>query len=343
MSLWVRRCLGSAPRLAALALLLGAGCLARHAPLLPAPRATVVIVNPYAGVDWANDGAYRANLHTHTTQSDGRLPPHEVVDRYHALGYRILALTDHDRVTWPWTEFSRLDPRAEDRDPAALNMLDVPGAEASRHHHINTLFCVVPGRATEEETLAAVRAQGGLAVLNHPGREQWSDARLERLFRRHSELLGMEACNQRDRYPGDRDRWDRLLTRMPAGRPVWGFSNDDMHRTNELGVSWNVVWLPDLSLSALCSALRAGRTCFSYVATPGADAPTLRAVDVRDVPPRIAVTAAGHTQTVWISEGRAVATNDLLRLDRTSGLGRYVRARLDGTNGWTCTHPFYLR
>ena len=38
---------------------------------------------------------YKANLHTHSTVSDGRLTPEEARDAYKAKGYSILALTDH--------------------------------------------------------------------------------------------------------------------------------------------------------------------------------------------------------------------------------------------------------
>ena len=39
---------------------------------------------------------YKANLHCHTTLSDGRLTPEEVKELYKNLGYSIVAYTDHD-------------------------------------------------------------------------------------------------------------------------------------------------------------------------------------------------------------------------------------------------------
>ncbi len=38
---------------------------------------------------------YKANLHCHSTRSDGRLSPEELVRRYRERGYDILAITDH--------------------------------------------------------------------------------------------------------------------------------------------------------------------------------------------------------------------------------------------------------
>lgn len=167
-----------------------------------------VVVNPYADVDWDRVEQHQANLHTHTTQSDGRIPPHEVVDEYNARGYSILALTDHNLCTWPWTEFASLErkgraflgdrakeknaeeqdaaqkkarerkapevPAYENRDPEALGMLAVPGNEPSRHHHMGAYFIQYETRSNElEQTLAEVGEAGGLAMLFHPER-YWS-------------------------------------------------------------------------------------------------------------------------------------------------------------------------
>lgn len=39
---------------------------------------------------------YRANLHTHTTVSDGKRTPEEVKHIYKSRGYSVVAYTDHD-------------------------------------------------------------------------------------------------------------------------------------------------------------------------------------------------------------------------------------------------------
>lgn len=121
----------------------------------------VLELNPYEGVNWERFGQYKANLHTHTTQSDGAMDPARVIDEYHARDYDILALTDHNLCTWPWTEYGRV--------PEELGMLAVPGNELSRHHHALSLFCEVePPERDLHVVLDAVRAAGGLAALCHP-------------------------------------------------------------------------------------------------------------------------------------------------------------------------------
>lgn len=41
---------------------------------------------------------YKANLHAHTTLSDGCLSPEEVKEAYRAKGYSVLAFTDHEAL-----------------------------------------------------------------------------------------------------------------------------------------------------------------------------------------------------------------------------------------------------
>ena len=43
-----------------------------------------------------NGTFYKANLHCHTTISDGRMTPEEVKNAYKEQGYSIVAYTDHD-------------------------------------------------------------------------------------------------------------------------------------------------------------------------------------------------------------------------------------------------------
>ena len=46
-----------------------------------------------------NTKQYKANLHSHTTLSDGKIKPEDVVAGYKAHGYDILAITDHEYIT----------------------------------------------------------------------------------------------------------------------------------------------------------------------------------------------------------------------------------------------------
>jgi predicted metal-dependent phosphoesterase TrpH len=65
----------------------------------------------------------RVDLHTHSTASDGKLTPEEVVRKAAALGIKYLALTDHDTVDGiiPAIETARAFPR----------LTFIPGVEVS--------------------------------------------------------------------------------------------------------------------------------------------------------------------------------------------------------------------
>ncbi|NLV46767.1 MAG: hypothetical protein GXY07_19990 [Candidatus Hydrogenedentes bacterium] len=119
------------------------------------------VLNPYDPIEWEKVNHYKLNLHTHTKESDGRMAPSTVIDEYHARGYHGLAITDHNRATWPWTDY--------DRDPKALEMLAIPGNELSRHHHTLSLFTTYQTEETDQDkALEGVATAGGLAVLCHP-------------------------------------------------------------------------------------------------------------------------------------------------------------------------------
>ena len=55
-----------------------------------------------------NGNWYKANLHTHSTISDGHYTPLEVRDLYRNHGYSVLALTDHEFLV-PHTDLCEKD------------------------------------------------------------------------------------------------------------------------------------------------------------------------------------------------------------------------------------------
>ena len=64
-----------------------------------------------------NKAQYKANLHCHSTLSDGARTPEELKEMYRNAGYRILAITDHERP-------------AKYYDPADRELLMITGYEA---------------------------------------------------------------------------------------------------------------------------------------------------------------------------------------------------------------------
>ncbi len=61
------------------------------------------IGNPYEGVDFSTYQPYKADLHSHTTFSDGSNPLPAMVERHYQLGFDILAITDHGTDFYGYT------------------------------------------------------------------------------------------------------------------------------------------------------------------------------------------------------------------------------------------------
>lgn len=193
----------------------------------------------------------RGNLHAHTTNSDGKNAPQEVVDRYAALGYDFLMLSDHDRLT----------------DPAPLDakgMVLIPGSEitAKGPHMLQvgakTLAEAQPDRQAVIDKINS--EAGGFAIMNHPN---WGPTYNHCDFDVLAKLqgyTGMEIFNGvvmfLDGNPNATDKWDRLLA---GGRKVWGFANDDSHAEQHRNLAWNMVQCASRNAGDIVAAMRAGR------------------------------------------------------------------------------------
>lgn len=331
----------------------------------PLPEPLWRIDNPYESVDWQTHGRYKANLHTHTTHSDGLMNPHDVVDAYHRLGYDILAITDHDVVTYPWERFSSLSPsslartrfvnishlmpstlRFENRDRHALGMVAIEGNELSRHHHVGSYFNSHRGMTSAADSLAALAREGGIAMLFHPGRYTPPIPWYVNLYERNEHLFGLEVYNQGDRYPGDRVIWDAILSQTMPDRPVWGYSNDDSHAASHIGRNWSTFILPELSAESVRRGMLGGVSFFTYAPNghSGAPVPTVESLSVDRVDGTITITASDYEAIEWIASGEVVGTERTIDLENLGEHHSYVRAKLFGSAGaLTGTQPFGVK
>lgn len=193
---------------------------------------------------------FRGNLHSHTTESDGRATPAELMAHYRILGYDFLAISDHDILT-------RVRP--EDV-PEGLLILHALEAGVGPH-----LLCVnitdpIQKMSDRQAVIDAATELGGFAVLNHPnwGRQfsHWDQEVMERL----EGYAGIEIYNGVIQFlEGSSyalDRWDRLLS---AGKRVWGFAHDDSHAPHGVGLGWIMVQAKGLTREGIGEAIRDGR------------------------------------------------------------------------------------
>jgi len=104
----------------------------------------------------------RADLHLHTTCSDGKPTPEELAQRLARTRLAVAAVTDHDTIEGAL----RVEEALAGTGPEI-----VIGSEVStRDGHVLALFVIrdiVPAMSAEA-TIDAIHEQGGLAVAAHP-------------------------------------------------------------------------------------------------------------------------------------------------------------------------------
>ena len=107
----------------------------------------------------------RADLHIHTSYSDGWPSPRAVIDHLVAVGdFDVIAITDHDSIEGALRAADSAAPLR--RAPHVIIGEEV----SSRHGHILGLFMqkrVRPGMSAAA-TIHAIREQGGVAIAAHP-------------------------------------------------------------------------------------------------------------------------------------------------------------------------------
>ncbi len=221
---------------------------------------------------------YKANLHCHSTRSDGKLSPEELVRRYRAHGYDILAITDHcspkDHSALGDESFLLLtgyeayirpskaavyDLFAPEihlnlfaKDPANESFICyneaytkyIPRAEHSALHRVGSER---PREYTAEyinEFIHTAREAGYLVVYNH---SVWSMESEERVLS-YEGLLSLEMYNTSsfciNRMENGAALYDKMLRR---GIPIACHAGDDNHNTPAYDDSfgWYTVILAD--------------------------------------------------------------------------------------------------
>ncbi len=298
---------------------------------------TVVTVNPYAGVNWSTYKQYKANFHTHTNRSDGNDSPATVIDQYYAAGYKILSITDHDTITWPWTNYGR--------NPSNLNMLAVKGDEYSRSHHVNVFYQFSTAANTLQDGIPHVQSSGGLCHINHPKRYSTAADWGWYLpwFRDYPSCVGIEVVNRDTVFP---ELWDNINENLFSqhGRLTWGFANDDTHGVSDQFHSFQMMVMPGLTEAALIESKKKG--AFYFCNEPGASGEArvsrISSISVDNSSRKITLFGENYNSISWVGPRSQVIGNGNT-FDFTNAPAKsFVRAVLKGSSGACYTQPFGL-
>ncbi len=182
-----------------------------------------------------DQNAYKANLHSHSTCSDGVLMPQELKQLYRRHGYSVLAYTDH-RAYYTHTELAD-----ENFLPIAgyelnFNRRDAKG-RTTKTCHINAL-ALDPGKAEPIEgqgvydlrvindAIRRLRENGFIVNLNHPA---WSNQMPDEVLELRG-LTAMELLNSGCSWTYNAaENQLHYETCLKAGRRMLALYTDDNH------------------------------------------------------------------------------------------------------------------
>jgi len=199
---------------------------------------------------------FKGNLHTHTSNSDGRKTPEEVLDIYQAQGYDFIALTDH------WK-------RTVDQPYMKDNMLVMTGTELDYTLPGQVIHIVGVGvdasvleKATRnggaQNGIDAICAAGGRAILAHPA---WS-LNTPEIIGALRNLSATEIYNSVSGYPWNGDRADStciLDIAAAQGHLLNTVAADDSHfYTGENCLSYIMLQTDELTQENVLKALDEG-------------------------------------------------------------------------------------
>ena len=393
-------------------------------PLAAFAEETYRIVSPYEDVIWDGEnawGAYKGNLHTHSTVSDAEMDYNEMILEHYRQGFDFLAMTDHGVTGKAWNEepthlplyyYQYLAGRKTtkltqeeyegvttgtypvDGQPRGSKMTCVVGgnelnALTITKCHVNGMF--LPPHVGDnylgyendhEGAVKLADEAGALSFINHPG--DWlhsnrdigtvSDPENVKYFSeillKYDSCLGMEVFNERNHVtPYDRILWDNvLMTCLPYGKRVIGFSNNDAHYYSHIDSSYSVFMMPENTVEQIKETMQTGAFFCVTRELGGNDLiGPAEGFDVRyseaAYPMFKELSVDGHKVTVratdcatiqWIANGKVIAKEAVdpqngeatyvLDLDAVEGAEDflYIRCELFGEGGCTLSQALVI-
>lgn len=236
----------------------------------------------------AQKNAYKANMHMHTTVSDGRMTPEETKQAFKSKGYSIVAFTDHEVIV------PHNDLRDENFLPITSFEVAVsekcPGkiGQCSRTYHINLFSKDAEKTFSSAFSASAVRwehakplipkgmesfecpkeysvacinsiiekaqAEGFLVSYNHPvwSLQDYSD------YAQLKGLWGVELHNTGCVHQGYVDTVQPMEDLLRKGERVFPLATDDAHRLNDCFGGWIWVLADRLEYADVMDALEKG-------------------------------------------------------------------------------------
>ena len=263
---------------------------------------------------------WRGNLHTHSTLSDGALPPGAVVDAYKNAGYDFMQLSEHFIGNFGWPIADTTGFRSNSFTTLIGAELHAPETTAGELWHIVAAglpldFARNLAGETGARVAARAREAGAFVGIAHPA---WSQ-----LTREDGRAIdcahAVEIYNHGCAIENDRgDGWylaDQLLT---EGKRLSAFATDDAHfKSPDHFGGWVQVKSESLDPDDLLRALKNG----DYYSSQG---PLLQSIELQGKEIAIAcspvdtITVVCGTSRTMVRTGKAItdASFDLAKLEK---------------------------
>jgi histidinol phosphatase-like PHP family hydrolase len=206
---------------------------------------------------------WRGNLHTHSTLSDGGLPPHQVIEAYKNAGYDFLQLSEHflERFEWPIADTRRW--RSNNFTTLIGAEIHAPATKVGELWHILAVglpfdFPAPIADETGPELAARARAHGAFVAIAHPA---WSQLTIED-GRALEAAHAVEIYNHGSAVENDRGDGFYLMDQLlNEGRRLTAIATDDAHFSHgdyDAFGGFVEVKAESLEPEALLEALKAG-------------------------------------------------------------------------------------
>jgi len=288
---------------------------------------------------------WRGNIHGHSTNSDGALPPEEVCKAYHDQGYDFICLSDHflPRFNHPVTDTSAF--RVNGFTTILGAEVHAPKTTRQVDWHILAvgLPADFPATGADETGIELARRcaeAGAFVAVAHPA---WYNLELEdalSLDVAHAVEVYNHTCGVHSSRGDSSAMWDAMLS---AGRHVTGIAVDDSHwkaNAPDAFGGWVMVKAEENDPDQLLASLKAGR----FYATQGPEITEMRRVDdalVIRCSPATEVFVIGAVSAAEHVHGTSL-TRATLPLEKFAGAWcRVVVRDAMGRQAWT--NPLWLK
>jgi len=289
---------------------------------------------------------FRGNLHTHSTNSDGKKSPAQVCAWYQRHGYDFISLTDHflENYGWPITDTTTF--RTKGFTTIIGAEIHAPKTSLGGQWHILAVglpfdFAQTGRRESGPKLAQRARDAGAYVAAAHPAWYDLTDRDILSLKAAHAIEIFNTTCSVHNGKGDSTGYLDRLLSQDHRYHAI---ATDDAHSMSDapdMGRNWVMVRSRRSDPASLLAALHSG----SFYASQGPNILDMkfargRKLTVRTSPVRSVYVSGRSSMSAYFNARRDVTSTVLDLSDFKGTYGRLTVTDKQGRRAWS--NPFYL-